>query len=166
MSDDVLEIRPVREEELAAVGELTARAYVVGNGLAADNPYLDQLRRAADRAGASPLLVAVRDGVVIGAVSICPYGTEWCEVAAPGEVELRMLVVEPTAFGTGVGDALARACIDWTREHDHHALVLSVVSDNVPAHRLYARHGFTRDPARDWTPVPGVDLQGYVLRLP
>jgi hypothetical protein len=33
------------------------------------------------------------------------------------------------------------------------------------AHRLYASFGFTRLPERDWTPVPGVDLQAYGLAL-
>jgi hypothetical protein len=31
------------------------------------------------------------------------------------------------------------------------------------AHRLYESLGFVRDPARDWAPVPGVDLLAYRL---
>ena len=33
------------------------------------------------------------------------------------------------------------------------------------AHRIYERLGFERRPELDWTPVPGVDLRGYALRL-
>ena len=31
------------------------------------------------------------------------------------------------------------------------------------AHGMYERFGFERDPALDWTPVPGIDLLGYRL---
>jgi hypothetical protein len=33
------------------------------------------------------------------------------------------------------------------------------------AHRLYERLGFTRSPARDWKPVPEVQLRTYELAL-
>ena len=33
------------------------------------------------------------------------------------------------------------------------------------AHRLYERAGFVRLPERDWSPVPGVNLLVYGLRL-
>ena len=31
------------------------------------------------------------------------------------------------------------------------------------AHRVYLGLGFTRDPALDWSPVPGVDLVAFRL---
>jgi len=33
------------------------------------------------------------------------------------------------------------------------------------AHGVYTRRGFTRRPDLDWTPVPGIDLWGFVLEL-
>jgi hypothetical protein len=33
------------------------------------------------------------------------------------------------------------------------------------AHRIYEKLGFRRDPERDWTPMPGVDLLAFVLDL-
>jgi hypothetical protein len=33
------------------------------------------------------------------------------------------------------------------------------------AHRLYERLGFARAPARDWSPVPEVQLRVYELAL-
>jgi ribosomal protein S18 acetylase RimI-like enzyme len=158
-----LVVRPVREGELVTVGELTVRAYVEGGGLPAQDDYLPQLSRARDRAAASPLLVAVRDGVLVGAVSLCPFASAWAQIARPGELELRMLVVDPTAFGTGVADALIDASVEHARIHDLGQVVLCVISTNAPAHRLYRRYGLTRAPERDWSPVPGVVLQAYVL---
>ncbi len=156
-----LEIRPVRATELDLVAELTVNAYLVGGGLAEDADYLHTLRRAGDRAEASPLYVAVRGGVIVGAVSLCPHGTAWAQVAQQGELELRMLVVSPEARGTGVADALIAAAQDYASGRGDRRIVLSVISDNAPAHRLYARHGFQRTPERDWWPTPEAHLLTY-----
>jgi hypothetical protein len=41
--------------------------------------------------------------------------------------------------------------------------VLSTQTVAHGSHRLYERLGLVREPSRDWTPVPGVDLLCYVL---
>jgi hypothetical protein len=33
------------------------------------------------------------------------------------------------------------------------------------AHRVYEHAGFVRDPSRDWSPLPGIDLVAYRLDL-
>ncbi|HYN75920.1 MAG TPA: GNAT family N-acetyltransferase [Candidatus Limnocylindria bacterium] len=156
-----LAVRLARTDELDVVSDLTVQSYLDGAGLEPDSEYLPTLRRARDRAAASPLYVAVRDDVVVGALSVCPYGSLWSEIAEPGEVELRMLVVARSARGTGVADALLAAADAFARERGDHALVLSVIRDNAPAHRLYARHGFLRIPERDWDPTPEAHLLTY-----
>ena len=45
-------------------------------------------------------------------------------------------------------------------------MVLSSLSTMHAAHRLYERLGFQRDAARDWSPMPGVELLAYVLPEP
>ena len=107
------------------------------------------------------MYVAVRDGAIVGAVSLCPHGTEWAQVAAEGELELRMLVVSPAARGTGVADALIAAAQEFAADRGDTRIVLSVIVDNAPAHRLYARHGFERLPERDWWPTPEAHLLTY-----
>ena len=156
-----VEVRPVRADELDVVGELTVRAYVEAGGVDPESDFAALLRRAADRAAVAPLHVAVRDGVVVGAVSLCPYGCEWADIALPGELELRMLVVEPAARGTGVADALLHSAVALARERGDERLALSVIDDNAPVHRLYVRHGFERVPDRDWSPMPDITLWAY-----
>ncbi len=156
-----MEIRQVRSHELDIVSDLTVEAYLVGGGLDEGADYVHTLRRAADRAEASPLYVAVRDEVIVGAVSLCPYGSDWAQVAEEGELELRMLVVSPTARGTGVADALIASAQALATDRGDTRIVLSVIVDNGPAHRLYARHGFERLPARDWWPTPEAHLLTY-----
>jgi hypothetical protein len=62
----------------------------------------------------------------------------------------------------------ARRRTGWreqARELGFRALVLSTPSVAQAPHRLYESIGFVRDPARDWSPVPRVELFAYVLLL-
>jgi hypothetical protein len=40
-------------------------------------------------------------------------------------------------------------------------MALSSLASMAAAHRVYARLGYVRDPGRDWSPVPGVDLLAF-----
>ena len=112
------------------------------------------------------VLVAVSDGgEVLGSVTNVPDGGEYGEIAREGESEFRMLAVAPEAQGQGVGTALVRAVVDDARRRGRSALVLSSDASMTTAHRMYDRLGFVRDPERDWTPVPDVDLRAYRLDL-
>ncbi|MEV6110328.1 GNAT family N-acetyltransferase [Streptomyces sp. NPDC051940] len=164
-------IRPARPEELDAVGELTARAYLDGGLLSggADDPYLPQLRDARARAGHALVLVAVEPGddALLGAVAYVGDAGEYADIARPGEAEFRMLVVDEAARGRGVGEALVRRCVELAREQGHGRLVLSTQHLMRAAHRLYGRLGFVRAPERDWHPRPesGLLLWAYELEL-
>jgi ribosomal protein S18 acetylase RimI-like enzyme len=157
-------VRPARPHDLADAGAVTEAAYRAA-GLAVGG-YVDALRDAGRRADEAELLVAVdAGGAVVGSVTFCPAGSRWRELARDDEAELRMLAVRPDAQRLGVGRALTAACVDRARELGFGALVLSTPSVAPAAHRLYEGIGFTRDPTRDWSPVPGVELLGYVLLL-
>jgi GNAT superfamily N-acetyltransferase len=163
-------VREARPDELAAIGELTVAAYS-RLPLAGDDPdhaaYLEELRDVPSRARHCTIYAAVDpDGRVLGGVTYIPGpGTPYSESERDGEAGFRMLAVDPSAQGRGVGRALVDACIERASTDNRSALVLLTLPSMRAAHRLYERLGFARAPDRDWEFAPGAVLLGYILPL-
>ena len=162
-----LELRRIRAAEYAEVAALTVAAYdpfLLGPA----DPYRERLADVATRDREAEVWVAAEraQGPVLGAVTVCPPGGGMREVARPEEGEFRMLAVHPSAQGRGVGAALTTLVVDRFRDDGAPGIALSSLTEMHGAHRLYERLGFTRDPARDWSPVPGVQLIAYHRELP
>ncbi|WP_019137834.1 GNAT family N-acetyltransferase [Cellulomonas massiliensis] len=148
-------------------GAITGEAYAADRLTEDDDPYMRELRDAERRAAEAVLLVATVPGadgaadagddseqgrgVVVGTITLAPAGTSYAEVAAPGEVELRMLAVAPEARGRGTAEALVRAALREAVVRGARRVVLSSLDEMLVAQRLYARLGFTRRPERDWS---------------
>ena len=86
---------------------------------------------------ASRLSVAEIDGQVAG---FCGVGA--CRDADLGyDGELYAIYVLPAMQHRGVGQALARAGMDWLRAHGFHKMLIWVLRDNLPARRFYEQIG-------------------------
>lgn len=162
---DLPEVRLARPEEYAAVTDVTLGVYVGGGYIPPDDYYVEELAATEKRAAEADVLVAVEDGAVLGAVTYCPLGSAWREIAAGDEGEFRMLAVSPDARGRGVGLALIQACLDRAREAGLLGMAISTMSEMTEAHRLYGRLGFSRVPDSDWSPQSGVCLMAFRLRF-
>lgn len=162
-----IEVRLALPEEYAAVGDLTAAAYLADRVV--HDEYLPTLRDAAERASAGALIVAVdpATGNLLGTASLFTAlaGPRWAEGASPDDAVLRMLAVAPGARRRGVARALATECIRRAREMGLRRLILSTAPAMTGARALYDRLGFRRDPDADWEPLPGVTLLAYRLLL-
>jgi ribosomal protein S18 acetylase RimI-like enzyme len=161
-----VEIRAARLDEQEVAGDLCVRAYIEGGHLDPADPYAETLRDVAARASTTELLVAVRDGAIVGTVTICPPESPWAEFCRPGEFEFRFLAVEPESWGSGVAPSLVDACEERARDIGASTIVIGVIEHNAAGHRLYARLGFERCPERDWVPVPHVNLWAYRRPVP
>ena len=157
-------IREIEPSEFEPLGDVTVAAYeAIEDELEPD--YRRELRLVRHRARSCIVLVAVTPGgTVLGGATYIPRpGTPFSEVARDGEAEIRMLAVDPSAQGRGVGRALTTACLERARAEGQAGLALLTRPWNVHAHRLYQSFGFERDPERDWEYEPGQWLWAWVL---
>ncbi|MFJ9938785.1 GNAT family N-acetyltransferase [Streptomyces erythrochromogenes] len=161
-------IRTAVPADHETLGEITAQAYLADGHLDfnEDDAYLNVLRDVAGRAALAEVLVAERDGQVLGGVTFAAPGSPLADIAGPDEAEFRMLAVAHAARGQGAGEALVRACLERARAVEGvTGVVLSTQRSMAGAHRIYARLGFVRTPERDWAPVEGLTLLTYRLKL-
>jgi ribosomal protein S18 acetylase RimI-like enzyme len=156
-------VRRAVAEDHEVVGRVTVAAYQ--DFLGAESDYSDRLRDAAARDREAELWVAEDDGQVVGTVTVCPPGSPWRELSRPDEGEFRMLAVAPEARGRGIGEALARMCLDRFRGDGARGVVICSLPEMTTAHRVYDRLGFRRAPELDWEPVAGVQLHGYRIEF-
>jgi ribosomal protein S18 acetylase RimI-like enzyme len=155
-------LRPAAPEDVAAVGDLTVRAYVHSGYVAADDEYVSQLRAADDRLRGAELWVATVGDTVSATVTVCPPGSVYRKLATPLEAELRMLAVDPSARRRGLATALVGRCLQRCTELGLDALVLCTLDQMAPALGLYTSLGFERDPDLDWEPAPARGPTGGV----
>jgi ribosomal protein S18 acetylase RimI-like enzyme len=152
-------IRPVRPDEHAAVADLLLRAYRAAGVLGADDDYAQVLADVPGRVAVADVYVATAaDGRLVGTVTAARAGQPYADVATTGELEMRMLAVEPAAAGGGTGRALVDFCAGLAVAAGDRTLVASVIDSNTAALAMYDRLGFGRRPERDVRPVPGVLL--------
>jgi GNAT superfamily N-acetyltransferase len=80
--------------------------------------------------------IAEVDGKSVGHVFLVKHPTE------SDTAKLRLLFVEQSARGMGLGDALVRECVGFARSAGYRRVVLWTQSILTGAHRIYERAGF------------------------
>ena len=135
-------------------------------------PYLHDILDLEGRSDASELVIAERDGRVVGCVSYFPpgskasypsdsYSERWPEEWAA----IRLLAVDPAARGAGIGRRLTDACLTRARDQCASAMGLHTTAPMAIARTMYEGMGFERVPRYDFRPGPTVLVEAYWLPL-
>lgn len=101
----------------------------------------------------------------IAEVDGAPVGSIFCVRAGDGVAKLRLLFVEPSTRGMGVGGALVEECVRFARRAGYREMVLYTQDVLTAARRIYQRAGFVLDSATPAS-VYGVDVVEEEWRLP
>jgi ribosomal protein S18 acetylase RimI-like enzyme len=165
-----IEVRPVRPEEQAEAGRITALAYREFVPSQDDPDWTDYLRVIADvpaRIDRTTVLVAVRDGTILGSVTLEEDGVVGDDdpEPEPDASHIRMLGVDPAARGLGVGRALMEASIERARGQGKRFVTLRTTGLMTAARGLYASLGFRPDPEHDLQVDDDFRLSAYRLAL-
>ena len=99
-------------------------------------PTADGLRSIIDAAD-SALFVARRNGVIVGSLTLCTY-----RIPTGLKAWIEDVVVDESARGSGVGEALNTAAIDEARRRGAKNVSLTSRPSREAANRLYQRLGF------------------------
>ncbi|KAJ5338357.1 GNAT family N-acetyltransferase [Penicillium brevicompactum] len=81
--------------------------------------------------------IAERDGNIIGSIMLVKDRS-----SSDNAAKLRLLLVEPTARGLGLGQDLVRQCSNFAREVGYSRVHLWTNSALLSARRLYEREGY------------------------
>jgi GNAT superfamily N-acetyltransferase len=86
--------------------------------------------------------IAERDGSNVGSVFLVQARDETTQAVEPGVAQLRMLLVEPSARGLGLGVALVNECERFARQRGYRRIRLWTNSLLLAARDIYQRAGY------------------------
>jgi ribosomal protein S18 acetylase RimI-like enzyme len=164
-----IDVRPLRPEEYAVAGEVTALAYQEFGRPGEDGwkEYRGRIADVASRADRTVVLGAVDDGRILGTATLeldqRVQGGHDRPPLAPGEAHVRMLGVHPEARGRGVGRLLMDACVEEARRAGKTVMTLDTTEQMTVAQHLYESMGFRRGP--DQVFDDGFRLRVYELPI-
>jgi ribosomal protein S18 acetylase RimI-like enzyme len=146
--DATLTIRRAEAEEYPKLGEVLIRAY--GSLYPLSDEYADHLRDLAGFTDVGEIWSAWDGPTPAGALLVIHRGGLGYVNDPPGpEIGFRILGVDPPYQGRGVAQALIDEVVRQGRRLGAEAVSLYTAPHMTPAHRLYERYGFTRQPHRD-----------------
>lgn len=108
--------------------------------------------------------IAERDGVNVGGVCLVQARDEATQEPVEGTAQLRLLLVEPTARGLGVGERLVAECHRFAREAGYRRVRLWTNSQLAAAKHIYGKAGYRLIESEPYHGF-GLDLIGEIWEL-
>ena len=157
-----LRVRLVAPHEYDRVAQLSVDAY--GHDYDLPDDYRASLADVADpgtRARGLGGRGPRRPGELLGTVATPRPGEHISELGRDGELDFRLLAVDPAARRRGIGVLLTEHVIALARQRELHRVVMNSGPSMVGAHALYERLGFVRLTERETRVVHGGTLLAF-----
>jgi RimJ/RimL family protein N-acetyltransferase len=133
------EVRPAEPADARAMAQLYATVAAERDGIATEPPV--DIRETASQ------FARTTDGTIVAAGGGQVIGMLHVDVSRFGFAEFGMCV-DRGWRGRGVGSALVRAAITWSRDRGVHKLCLEVFPHNTAAIAMYSKAGFVEEGRR------------------
>jgi ribosomal protein S18 acetylase RimI-like enzyme len=157
-------LRDFRAADAAEVDRVALAAFEQFRAHYTDWPAMAaNVSRMSSLADQGEIVVAERDGRIVGAVAYVGPGRPKAAHFDRSWPIIRLLVVEPQSRGGGVGRALAEECVRRAKRDGAGAVALHTSPIMTVALSLYLRMGFRR--LRDAPPLHGVPYGIYLKEL-
>src|SRR5579864_8672225 len=157
-------LRDYRATDAAELGRVALSAFAQFKSEYSDLPAMaDNVSRMSELAATGQIIVAAKDGGIVGGVVYVPAGGRKAACFDPSWPIIRMLVVDPAARGYGIGRRLTEECVRRAVRDRSPLLALHTSPIMTVALAMYLRMGFTL--LRDAPPIHGVPYSVYVKDL-
>ena len=160
----MIQIREFHPNDAVRVNELAVIAFDQFKDSYTDWPiFRSRIENMSLLAEVGEIIVAERQGIVVGAVAYVGPGRPKAEFFRLEWPIMRMLVVDPEARGHGISRKLAHECLDRAKRDEASIFALHTSELMKVALPMYERMGF-----KYWSPAPmihGVKYGVYVKEL-
>lgn len=149
MSFQITNYQGTPEEDIEITLLLT---HVFVGGGYTDKSYAERIFTSAEVQKRGEIILA-RSPVrkLLGMIIFVPSTSPARQVAKLDEAEIHLLAVHPKARGQGIASHLILACEQRAVSSGYSKIVLSTQQTMKEAHRIYEKHGYRRNPTRDWS---------------
>ena len=168
------EIRDAKPEEFSTIGNLMVEVYSQLEGFPSPEEipdYYNTLRQVGDltKNPKTRLFIAVsEEGTVEGGLvyfgDMKYYGAGGEHTLSQNSAGFRLLAVNPSIRGKGLGKRLIQKCFDQAREEGFEYLVIHSTKYMMVAWKMYERMGFERYPYIDFE-KNDVKVHGFRYQL-
>jgi ribosomal protein S18 acetylase RimI-like enzyme len=144
MLQKLMLLRPYSASDADAVNAIALAAFAQYRGVYSDWDVLERgVGSMTSLADTGEIIVAEADGVIAGGIGyIGPGVSPRADFFEPEWPIIRMLVVDPSARGRGLGRALTEACLQLARRDAAEVVALHTSPAMEVALALYVRMGF------------------------
>lgn len=155
-----VQVKNALPEEYVGIGKLMIDVYSQLSGFPSctEQPeyykMLANIGEVTSRPGTQLLTAANVDGKILGAVvyfsDMNSYGSGGTATRVKNASGFRLLAVDPTARGMGIGKILMEECIQKAKEKGHSQVVIHSTKAMKIAWKMYEKYGFQRSEDLDF----------------